>query len=442
MWNQIVSSKRHITSALKPPLNCLQILSWQELVLLPLIYVLFTKVTVPHLMGDSLFYVDSILLFDSTGNHQVWDSQYGVYSFVEFGHLLWRPLGWSVYHLLDRLSIMPEDGNPKMKVMFALVSVSWVCGLVSLLLIYSIVIQICNKPWPAYFLSITFIASNSILNYVQTGSSYIAGLASLLIAIYLLLRFNSIFASVCSGLFLAISICFWVPYVLAVPATCFVPYLKDGVNRKQLKQSVYLLISLSVCVVFAYSVAVVVLGLRSFEEIVAWVASASHGLIQSNQMARIFFGIPRSFLFLDDGFIFKRYLLHDEFNPVYFTDILRLSLWKIILFYFVVMALLTRFAKIDGGRKYLTLIFVNSLPVLGFAFFFQASDMERYLPLYPSIFLALAYLVHIKALSRNFAILMVSLMGIIIINNLIGMGVITPRRERSGFKNRRRVARA
>jgi len=103
------------------------------------------------------------------------------------------------------------------------------------------------------------------------------------------------------------------------------------------------------------------------------------------------FGFARSFIFMgNDGMLFKRYLLKDPFNSVTLFDLLRLSLWKLGLFYLVLAAICVSLLRSSMGRRVLVLLAVGAIPILLFAIMFDGGAIERYFPLYPVIFFALA----------------------------------------------------
>ncbi len=131
------------------------------------------------------------------------------------------------------------------------------------------------------------------------------------------------------------------------------------------------------------------LGLHSRAEIMAWIHEASHG-IQIGGVARAVFGFARSFINMgEDGILFKRYLLHDPFSPVSIVALLRAALVKLALFYAVLASV---FATLVIARRWrpLGLLTIASGPVLLLAVRWQGGDLERYLPLYPFLFLAIA----------------------------------------------------
>jgi hypothetical protein len=68
------------------------------------------------------------------------------------------------------------------------------------------------------------------------------------------------------------------------------------------------------------------------------------------------------------------------------------SLWQIGLFYLFLAGLVVGLARSGQGRRLLALLTVAAAPTLAFAVAWQGGDKERYLPLYPFLFLALAVL--------------------------------------------------
>src|SRR5262249_25082081 len=79
----------------------------------------------------------------------------------------------------------------------------------------------------------------------------------------------------------------------------------------------------------------------------------------------------------------------DPLNPVSLGDLLRVSLWKFAFFYAAVLALAVGLLFSPSDRRLLGLLATAALPNLAFAVSWQGGDMERYLALYPFLFLAL-----------------------------------------------------
>jgi hypothetical protein len=122
----------------------------------------------------------------------------------------------------------------------------------------------------------------------------------------------------------------------------------------------------------------------------AWIGKTAGGPAQDKALHRMIFGFARSFIYMgNDGMLFKRFLVADPFNQVTVFDLLRLSLWKIALFYlFVVSVVINLILSVENRRTLIWLI-VNAVPIIGLAVFWQGGDIERYFGLYPILFISL-----------------------------------------------------
>jgi hypothetical protein len=241
-----------------------------------------------------------------------------------------------------------------------------------------------------------FIFSHGFLNFAQTGSSYIPGLSLLLLGFLVLVRRgdhnrNDISTALLAGLALAAAVWMWFPYALAMPAAVTSPLFLFGFDRRRWRLSIATAVVAGSLILLAYAVVVIgVLGIHSFAAFKAWMTAASHDT-DIKGITRMVFGFARSFIYMgNDGVLFKRYLLGDPFNQVTLLDLLRLSLWKLVLFYLLLLALCIALIRSSAGRRILGLLIINSVPVILFAISFDGGAIERYLPLYPAMFLALA----------------------------------------------------
>ena len=149
---------------------------------------------------------------------------------------------------------------------------------------------------------------------------------------------------------------------------------------------------LGLAVVLVYGAAAFSLGINSVDGLKNWVTHSSHGITGLNGAPRMVFGFSRSFINMgNDGPLFKAYLVNDPFNPVSVLDLLSVSLWKLALFYLFLAAILFNLLRSTQGRRIAGLFVVNAIPVLLFAILWEGGAIERYLLLYPIIFIALAY---------------------------------------------------
>src|SRR5262249_38651283 len=131
-------------------------------------------------------------------------------------------------------------------------------------------------------------------------------------------------------------------------------------------------------------------GIHSVADFRHWMQETTGQSAQDKGLVRTIFGFARSFIFMgNDGMRFKRYLIHDPYNPVTKLELLRLSLWKFLLFYTFLGAILLNLLRSGVGRRVLALFLATAVPVIGLAVYWQGGDVERYLALYPVLFLAL-----------------------------------------------------
>src|SRR6202050_4621221 len=346
---------------------------------LPL-YLFLTVVTVSKTFGDTVDYAGSIVA-RFQGNY---------YEFWEFGHLLWRPMGWAIARSIGILS--PDWVKTNVAyyhVIIALIAVSWLVGFATLYLFHRLARFITKDFWCASLSTIGFATAQAFLNFVQAGTAYIAGLAMLMVAIYFLeVRYDPVRAvriSAWGEIALISAFLFCFPRLPSSPPVVLIPLLLHRALRDTLVTG----ISFAIVVGLVYLAVIVGLGLHSRAEILAWVHESSQG-IQIGGVARAVFGFARSFINMgEDGILFKRYLLHDPFSPVSLTDLLRAAIAKLALFYALLTSVVATLV-ITKRWHALSLLTIASAPVLLFAVHWSGGDLERYLSLYPFLFLAIA----------------------------------------------------
>ncbi|MEN3329568.1 MAG: hypothetical protein V7638_4375 [Acidobacteriota bacterium] len=345
------------------------------------VYVLATLVTTGYFMADTADYVDSIIAHAAGRNYDFW----------EFGHLFWRPLGWMVFAVFRPVTSLVAGAGFRPNVSFVLVAINWLAGLISVCALFGILRRLCARSLVVIAVIVAFIFSHGFLNFTQTGSSYIPGLALLLLGFYVLIRSGNardLQTALLAGLALAGAVCLWFPYVLALPAAVVSPLLFS--ERLRWRLVIATGIATGIFLALAYgSVVVGVLGIHSVAGFKAWMSAASHDT-DIRGLNRMVFGFARSFIYMgNDGMLFKRYLLHDPFNPVTAFDLLRLSLWKLALFYLFVASVFAGLLRSAPSRRILILLILNVVPVILFAISFDGGAIERYLPLYPVLFISL-----------------------------------------------------
>jgi hypothetical protein len=309
---------------------------------------------------------------------------------------------------------------------------------VSAVLLYLLVESLTNRRWLAVFVAACFIFSNGILNFTQTGSSYIAALAFVIVSLYLLLKDRGNLSTrnaIAGGLACAAAVTMWFPFVLVVPATLLAPIILFGSTIRRKSSIIYAGVAFSVATLVAYLAVMVAVGVHSVADFREWIAVASHGVRQSG-LPRVVFGFARSFIHLgNDGVLFKRFLLHDSLNPVSALDLVRFSLWKLMLFYLAVATMLLGLL-LKSARRMLVLVLVTALPLLVFAIKFDGGAVERYLPLYPVIFLALAWVLAQSQLPRLVKIVPVLFFCVAILVNSSVMARVVLNRQKQRTSER------
>ncbi|HTC77198.1 MAG TPA: hypothetical protein VK657_01220, partial [Terriglobales bacterium] len=350
-----------------------------------LTYLLATLFTQARFTGDAPDYVQSIVAYDR--------GQY--YEFWEFGHLLWRPLGWLLFKVTEPLLLRLSGGDLEAAAATMLVTISWVAGLISVLALAAILRRLVTKEWVTQVTVPAFVCSYGFLNFAQTGTPYITSLAFMLLALWILVRRVpgdlSLTAAIAAGVLMGLMICCWLPFIVVVPAIVLAPTLLSR-NISSLRNSLIAGMVAAVLVGALYlAVAGGPVGVRNVAGFRAWMQQTTGKTVQDKGLARTMLGFPRSFIYMgNDGMLFKRYLVHDPFNPVTTFDLLRLSLWKIILFYLGLAALVLNLFAARTARRLLALLVLTAVTVVGVAIYWQGGDIERYLPFYPILFMAIA----------------------------------------------------
>lgn len=352
-----------------------------------LAYLLATWLTNAHFMADTLDYTYSVVAHIEGRDYEFW----------EFGHLLWRPavrLGYSVANpLFFRLS---GETDARAVVLYVQLALVWLSGLICVLCLHNLVRTLCRRGWIVYATTAAFILSHGFLNFAQTGSSYIPGLAFILAGFCILIGDEDRPASLwrrplVAGLMLATGVCLWFLYIWALPAALAAPVILFGASRRRWSLIWRTALALGLFVGVAYALTLAHLGIYTPGGVKAWIAEASHG-VEVGGVSRVVFGLARSFIYTgNDGLWFKRFLLGDALNPVSALDLFRLSLWKLAFFYLFLATMVLNLLRSKQGVRVLGLFLLNAVPVIGFAIFFDGGAVERYLPLYPALFLSLSY---------------------------------------------------
>jgi len=348
--------------------------------------------TLTAFVGDTQVYVHNILGAYAAAN---------LSPLFEFGHVLLRPLGYVFFRALQWAD---PAADARVLVNLALMIPNFIAGLVCALLFFRIAMIVSGSGWVAYITSLALICTNSFLNYDESGSSYVAALALFTISVWLLIREpgpSGMFQVALAGCALAGSILLWFPFVTVAPGVLAVAlFWRSGAVlpgrdefRPRVIRGVQLTLITGAVTLAAYYLAFGAGGHATLSEVGPWIRDSAHGWHQTANAVRFVFGFPRGFVDLgNDGILFKRYLWHDPYAHVSMSELIRASLLKIALFYSVLGYMIFRLAESRSGRLILIIVAAAFLPLLFFAVvLFEPGSPERYLPLFPFVAMAIAF---------------------------------------------------
>ena len=346
-------------------------------------YVAILAATASTYPGDTRDYADSIAAHLDGRDLNFW----------EFGHLLWRPLGF-VTLAVSRLwrSAVPKEFDYVQSV-HVLTALSIASGALVLLAFFAWLVRVRVPAAIALGTTAAMALSCAMLNYAQTGTAYVPALAMLCIGLWAAARADEEVTPnlALPALALAGSVLLWLPMILAIPAACASPLVLRGDSSSRRANSFKMFALVTLFVGVAYSIVVVRKGIHTMPMLLAWASAASHGISKSGGMPRAVVGFARSIVDSNRlGLIAKRYLLRDPLNPASIGDVIRGGLYRLALFYVLGVFILVLLVRTDAGRRALVFLAMSALPVLAFAVFWQGGDLERYLALFPALFLALA----------------------------------------------------
>ena len=128
----------------------------------------------------------------------------------------------------------------------------------------------------------------------------------------------------------------------------------------------------------------------------------------------------RSFIYMgDDGIIFKRYLIKDPYNPVSINGLIKVSLWKLGLFYLTLLSLLFSLLRLPDKRIFVFCT-LGIVIIIAFAILFDGGAIERYLPMYPFFFIALSHVLNLTTM-RLIKVLLLIFLVISSLTNFFAM---------------------
>ncbi len=375
-----------MSASLIQPTATNQAIEWKWLALPALLYILLIALTHPPFIGDTPLYAGELAAASGISTPALW----------EFGHILWRPLGFLLSPLF--LSAIPDSiaWTPVLKISYGLICLTVVSGLICTVLIYDLSRRFISRPILAMVPVLIFLFGDSFLSYSQSGVSYVPALAALLGGLWVQLTaprvdWKTLGVSAC---LYGLACLFWFPFVFVLPAAACARTL-SGLHKEDRWSWMHILSTLviaSVVLTAGVSFAALMAGVHSIATFRVWMSASSHEWHQNRQWVRAISGCPRLLIDLGrDGIYLKRFTFHDPYNPVSAAAIVRLTLWKIGFFYVFVVSLAALAWSSPRSRPVLALAALAGLPLLLFAvLLFEPSSPERFMPALPFLLLALA----------------------------------------------------
>ncbi len=104
----------------------------------------------------------------------------------EFGHLIWRPLGELVWQAGRPIWAQFSHGSTVLELYATFSFLSIFFGFIAILAAFGIAWRVSRSVAISTFVACAFATWNAYLNYFQAGTSYVAGLAMQLLALFLI----------------------------------------------------------------------------------------------------------------------------------------------------------------------------------------------------------------------------------------------------------------
>ena len=353
-----------------------------------LLYLVSVTTTVSSSLGDTMGYSSQIVdVRNGAGTYP---------SLWEFGHILWRPLGYALFSPFTHWIPDSVAWNPVLKVAFGLGLVSFVAGLICTLVVYDLAYRLIKRAGPALLCSLILVWANGFLTYATAGCPYIPGLALLLAGLWcqLVPSSSGVKTVIGSSCLYGLAVLAWTPYLFAIPAACCARmWLRfPPEDRAPWKWSHVILsgFAAGMIVLAGVGVAASLAGVHDLPQMKQWITDSSHLMRQNRTLVRAVSGVTRLLVALGpDSVYMKRFALQDPYSPVRAADLV-VRLWKLVLFYGFVAALMALVWKSTARRALLLLLVSGGLGLFAGIVMFEPSSPERLLPVLPFLLLVLA----------------------------------------------------
>lgn len=344
-------------------------------------------------------------------------------SLWEFGHPLWRPLGFAILRIIIAGSGAAIAQNHATLLVAAVRTLTWVAASsgAAAVMVFRLWLGRLGVPrMPAAAATVGFYSAAGFIGYAQTGSAYVPALAMLVLGLYALAaddRGRTVRTVATASIAFAAAVLLWVPMVLGIPGAALSMILLRGMDRSRVRVAVLVCLISGCLTVVVYLVIIRAAGLRSIHDVRVWMANASHGIVGIGGVPRAAMGFARSIVNMGQlGIMVKRLLIHDPFNPPTSLDIVRAGFARMVMFYVALGGMCVVLARRPTGRRVLVFAACSAAPVFAFALHWQGGDLERYLAIYPALFAAAAYAMSMLSAPSIRALAPVAIAAMCVIN--------------------------
>ena len=355
-------------------------------------------------------YVDSFNYALHIVDHSRGAAAAGQDDFWDFGHVLWRPMGYVVWSLFRPALDSAFPADRALGAGVARIALSVAGAFLSVVFLFLLTARATGKAWAGGAAALGLIATDAVVNYTATGTAYMAGGAFQFAGLYVLFRAIqedrlTLWRGLAAGLLLGASVTIWFPYCLSIPGLLCFGLLWPEAGSVSLRARIrFLLPAAAGCVLVIAAAYLPVMAAAQVHTVVGardWAARNRYGIESNRGYLRMLAGIPRSFLYLgQDTVAWKRLLLRGAGNRASMAEAVSSGLWKAVVVYLVLGWLALRLMR--RHRTLLWCLLVNAAPVLFFAaFLFDPGPPERYYAVFPLLFLGFACVMAEEGHSRT-----------------------------------------
>jgi hypothetical protein len=362
-------------------------------------FILLLLLTRPTYIGDTVWYaldINRALGGDWAHSRQIWN----------FAHLLLRPLGIVLSWLFAGPASLVFGGDRQAGITLLLASLSAAAAFGCALLVHRMTLSLTRNNAAGIAAAAGFLSLSVVLNYSRSGASYLPGLACSLAALYWagFSPRRSRRRAVLSGVLAALSVLFWLPYIVFFPAILLArPILNPGKEnaRGHLAFGAAFAIGAAATLLAVYGAAAIAVKATAWSELAAWIRG-SDTQYRDRKALRMVTGFARSFYEMGNEAVWlKWFLFKDPYAHVGLLELLRASFLRLALCYASVAGLAVLLWRAAGGRRLLLLAAVAAAPQIGMALMLESGSPERYLAALPLLFVGFGFAIANPAFSAR-----------------------------------------